>query len=193
MAARHAGRRRAQILRFLEERGPSTIFEVAAHLNCFDHQISGRFGELEADGLIFKTGQRRTKPETQCEAEVYAIAERIVQEPSARELLASQMGYAPTLVIDGDLFSRGNLLENDLPGTQYMRRPDGGGLPLHYRVSLVECDGCGRPLKCVEEQVNGQAKKTFRCGTPSCNRTWHLLLINEPGQPQTLALVLKHL
>jgi hypothetical protein len=193
VAASHSGHRRARILHILTERGPSTIFEVAAVLNCNDHQISGRFGELERDGLIVKTGQRRPKPETQCDAEVYAIAAKVEPEPIAHELEASRDGYGPTLMIDGELFDRGNLLENDLPGIQYIRRPETGGAAMHWRVALILCPGCGSPLKCVEETVAGAKRAVLRCGSPSCNRTWHILRVKEPGQAEVVALVMKHL
>ena len=55
-----------------------------------------------------------------------------------------------------------------------------------WRVEILECPGCGRTLKCVE-------KGKFACGTPSCNRIWYPLLVNAPGQPQMLALVMKHM
>lgn len=58
---------------------------------------------------------------------------------------------------------------------------------------MIECDGCGRPLKRVEETVAGQRRGVYRCGTPSCNRTWHVCLVREPGQQTTLALVMRHL
>lgn len=69
-AARGAANRYRQILAILD-RGPACIFEVAACLGCFDHQISGRFGELEREGLIEKTGNRKVKPDTGCQAEAY--------------------------------------------------------------------------------------------------------------------------
>ena len=49
------------------------MFEIAAHYQWFDHQISGRFTELAADGLIERTGQTRVKPETQCAADVWRL------------------------------------------------------------------------------------------------------------------------
>jgi hypothetical protein len=85
-AARTAGKRHLQILAILKERGGGCIFEVAAALSqasgltpqdppltVHDHQISGRFGELAAQGLIARTGIRRTKPATGCHAEEYCI------------------------------------------------------------------------------------------------------------------------
>lgn len=73
VAAVKAGERYRQVISVLANCGPSCIFEVAQEIGCFDHQISGRFGELEKLGLIRKTGERRTKPATGCTAEVYAI------------------------------------------------------------------------------------------------------------------------
>jgi hypothetical protein len=72
VAAAHASERYAQIAMALAN-GPACIFEVAQALGCLDHQISGRFGEMEKLGLIHKTGVRRTKPTTGCQASVYAI------------------------------------------------------------------------------------------------------------------------
>jgi len=66
------GRRYVQIVEVLSG-GPACIFEVAQQMGCFDHQISGRFGEMERLGLIRKTGQRRVKPSTGCHAEVYEV------------------------------------------------------------------------------------------------------------------------
>lgn len=38
-----------------------------------DHQISGRITDMKRDGEIEPTGQRKRKPETGCEAEVYRL------------------------------------------------------------------------------------------------------------------------
>ena len=46
-------------------------------MGCFDHQISGRFGELEKIFLIIKCGSARRKPATGCEAEVYTIIKTV--------------------------------------------------------------------------------------------------------------------
>jgi hypothetical protein len=77
-----------------------------------------------------------------------------------------------------------------LPAFGYARDTEGGGLRLHYRVVVIGCEGCGAPLKRV--QIEG-GDRVWRCGTPSCNRTWHLQIVREPGGPELLALVLKHL
>lgn len=77
-SSRSAGKRYARIIQVLSSGGPACIFEVAQEIGCFDHQISGRFGELERLGLIRKTGQRRVKPSTGCQAEVYALVVREV-------------------------------------------------------------------------------------------------------------------
>lgn len=63
--------RKARILQLLQEHGPLALFELAAMMEVHDHQISGRITELLRDGLIEPTGQRRTKPETGCQAETY--------------------------------------------------------------------------------------------------------------------------
>lgn len=173
-----------RILTHLRERGPATIFEVAVEMQLNDHQISGRFGELEADGLIEKTGQRRPKPETGCQAEVY----RLSQIPAPPDLGAAY--YPSTLKIGDDVFDReANLQDETVPGIPYSRRSSGDRPRLLYRVQLIECEGCGKPVK----QVKEGDRKLYRCGQPCCNRTYELALVSEPGQPVLLALVLKFL
>lgn len=76
-AAKTTGKRYRQIIMALSE-GPACIFEVAQRLSTpdhrvHDHQISGRFGEMEMMGMIRKTGVRRTKPGTKCQANEYQI------------------------------------------------------------------------------------------------------------------------
>lgn len=65
--------RRAKILQLLRDHGPQTLFELAQRMELHDHQISGRITDLKRDGLIEPTGERRTKPETGCQAEVYRL------------------------------------------------------------------------------------------------------------------------
>lgn len=65
--------RRQLILELMRQRGTLTIWEAAAALGVHDHQISGRFSELEHKGLIEKAGERRLKPGTRCEAEAYRV------------------------------------------------------------------------------------------------------------------------
>lgn len=64
---------RARILAWLGDRGPSTLFEVAAGYFVPDHVISGRFTDLAKDGLIERTGQTKTKPETGCPCDVWRL------------------------------------------------------------------------------------------------------------------------
>jgi hypothetical protein len=78
ISSQKVGDRYTQIINVLAT-GPACIFEVAQALGCFDHQISGRFGEMVQLGLIEKTGDRRTKQSTGCQAEVYRIAGEIEQ------------------------------------------------------------------------------------------------------------------
>lgn len=73
VAAKSIGKRQAKILQMLKDHGPMAIFEIAALLHVFEHQISGRFSELERDGHIEKAGMRRRKGETGCWAEVYQL------------------------------------------------------------------------------------------------------------------------
>src|SRR3954470_20282285 len=72
--------RRARILELLQQHGPLALFELAAMMEVHDHQISGRITDLKSEGQIEPTGQRRTKPETGCHAEVY----RCVTNKAAR-------------------------------------------------------------------------------------------------------------
>lgn len=72
-AAKSIGKRQQQILQLLRDHGPLAIFEVAHFMDLGDNQISGRFSELERDGLIEKAGIRRQKGETGCWAECYRI------------------------------------------------------------------------------------------------------------------------
>lgn len=67
--------RRTSILRILGSRGPLAIFEIAQAMGVHDHQIAGRFCEMENYGWIEKAGERRIKPATKCAAEVYRITE----------------------------------------------------------------------------------------------------------------------
>jgi hypothetical protein len=202
-AARSCGQRRKRILAALAEgnagAGGKTIWEIADELGVYDHQISGRFSELVADGLIARgtPEERRRNPKTGCLAEVYRLAET----PKARAPdLGDRLGYPPVLIMEGDAgagagaggkFERSPILKDDAPGIPYART--GAGIAEVWRVELVECPGCGRTLKMVEELVGGQKRKTFRCGTPSCHKVQHLLIVREPGGPQVLALVMKTL
>lgn len=180
-AAVMSSARRAAICDLLRRFGPMAIFELAKKMGVHDHQISGRFGEMERDGLIKKTGERRIKPNTACQAEVYAVRDDLPDSRDAGELL----GYPATLKIGTEgLFSRGPIIgDQDRPGIPYSLD---GGLRLSWRLVLLECDGCGRTLKFLE---TGK----YSCGTPACNSTWYPMLVNEPGQRQVLALVMKHL
>lgn len=183
-AAPQFGSRRARILQLLgvDVLGPSTIFEVAAAMELHDHQISGRFGELERDGLIAKTGTRRAKPETGCEAEVYRLAQ---SRPTID--LGTALNHPDALKIaEEGIFERLPWMSHEgLPGVPYARRTNGSVPRLLYRIALIECDGCGRPLRLV---IEGGAK-LYRCGTPHCHCTWRLMLVSEPGRAEMLAMV----
>jgi len=89
VAAAMTATRYRQIIQVLAEQ-PLCIFEVAERLGRFDHQISGRFGELVKLGLIEKTGERRRKPSTGCSAEVYRIAGDVIAEGVAPESPAAE-------------------------------------------------------------------------------------------------------
>lgn len=192
VAARMVGSRRQRILQLIRDRGSVTIFEAAEAMDLGDNQISGRFSELERDGLIRKSGQRRLKPGTDCQAEVYILADQV--EPHALDQQLDRLGYPPTLTIGGELFDRGVVPEGEtLAGIPYSRRADAGGARLHWRVEFVESPCCGRPLIYRPEQIAGQTVKRFACTAPGCKRVYELAVGGEPGRGPFLILVLKHL
>lgn len=184
-AAMASSSRRAAILLTIRTNGPLAIFEIAERMHCHDHQISGRFGEMERGGLLTKTGERRTKPGTQCQAEVYAIAAaQVPPSPSESDRLIEQLGYPDRIKIgDEGIYQRCNMHADAPPGVPYHAT---NGLHQIFRIEILECPGCGRSLKFVE-------KGKYTCSTPGCNRTWYPMLVNESGKCHILALVMKHL
>ena len=199
IAARSISTRYAQIVDHIRRHGPSAIFEIAAGLGVFDHQISGRFSELTKRGIIRATGQSRTKPDTGAPAELYDLAEG--RELPACRRLPDALGYPPELRIpdpsggeDGiyiveavaDDSSRS---VDPAPGMPYARRSDGGRIRLGLRVHLIPCPGCGRPL----QQTIEAGQKQTRCPTESCPgaKGWTLQLVHAAGQPHMPALVLR--
>lgn len=184
-AAINSGQWRQRILHRLELR-PSTLWEIADFFEVPDHTISGRFTELARDGYIERTGERRPKPETGCDADVWALKAAPQGGGAARALTA--VGYPLTLIIDGELYDRQELLPSEgYPGIPYARRADTGGLRQLVRVEILECPGCGKPLRTI---IEGKSKR-FQCGTPTCNKVWHGATPSEPGGPPLLALVMK--
>jgi len=173
---------RGRILLRLAER-PSSLWEVAEHFGVPDHVISGRFSELYRDGYIEHSGERRVKPDTDCQTEVW----RIRRDDRGQVNLVDQLGYPPTLVIDGEPYDRQELLPREsYPGIPYARRADTGGVRLAVRVEIVECGGCGKPLACIEE--GGQKK--FRCGNRNCGLIWRAKQVGAPGEPKRLGMVM---
>lgn len=81
-AALKSGAWRERILKRLRETGGSTLFEVARHYGVPDHTISGRFTELFEDGLIERTGERRVKPASGCQCDVWRVRERTYPPPA---------------------------------------------------------------------------------------------------------------
>jgi hypothetical protein len=180
-AAISSGSWRERILRRLEER-PSALFEVADHYGVPDHVISGRFTELARDGYIEHAGERRRKPQTDCDAEVWRL-KRSLDQP-----MSELLGYPLTLAINNELHDRQELLPNEsYPGIPYARRADNGGLRRNVRVAIVECDGCGKPLFLQEEK----GEKKFRCVNSRCGRVWRVRAVAEPGRGAVLALVME--
>ncbi len=192
VAARRVGSRRRRILSLIRERGSITIFEVAEALSLGDNQISGRFSELERDGLIRKSGVRRLKPGTECRAEVYVLADPT--EPHELDKQLDRLGYPSAISIGGDLFDRGIVPDGEtLPGIPYSRRADSGGARLHWRIEFVESPCCGRPMIFCPERVAGQTVKRFTCTGANCRRVYELATGAEPGHGPFLVMVLKHL
>lgn len=189
-AALGAGQWRERILRRLEEQ-PSALFEVAAHYGVPDHVISGRFTELSKDGHIERSGDRRTKPETGCQADVWRI--RRARPDAPETSLVDRLGYPLTLRIGADLYDRQELLPAEgYPGFPYARRADTGGVRLNVRVSVVECPGCGKPLFLVDEgRSASNGPKLVRCGAADCLKTWRGTFVSAPGKAQMLALVME--
>lgn len=187
IAARCSGQRYARILQILADRGPLTLFELAAEMGVFDHQISGRITELKRDGWIEPTGETRIKPGTGASAQVLRLREQPALTHA--DALAEALGYPPELIIEGEAFQRFPTSDDPAPGIPYRRRTDRGGVALIYRLDLIACPGCGRHLKMIVEG----GSKVFRCGTKGCNRTWHIQRVRAPGGPDVPALVATHL
>lgn len=204
VAARFSSGRKARILRSLRDQGPATIWEMAERLGLSEHQFAGRFSEMVRDRQIEKTGARKPNPQTNCEAEVYRLAEAWKPEdarteekglrtegadgcsPLTQSSVLFPQSYPDTLLIDGEPFTLAPIAQDEPPGVPYARGSAAGtGGGLVWRVGLVECEGCGKPLKMVVEA----GKKTFSCGVPGCNRVWHLLIVKEPGGVELLAMV----
>lgn len=191
VAAKSIGKRHATILDLLRTRGPLCLFELAALMGVHDHQISGRITELVAARRIERTGQRRKKPETGCECDVYKLSAPI--EPLRADQLGHVEGYPDALSFDGQIFDRQVTTDQDpVPGIPYVRRASGGGLAVTYRFLLVKCPTCGDPLRPTDPiTLDGTPRKRFAC--PTCKRTYEPALTSEPGGPTTLALVLRTL
>ena len=188
VAARSIGKRQARILQLLRDNGPLAIFEIAALIGVFEHQISGRFSEMEVDGLIEKAGIRRQKGETGCWAECYRVKD------TAPPLdLGESLGYPDELRIDGELYLRQATLPNDeLPGIRYIHHRGGGAITIY----LPPCPTCGAPMKSIELPNEGAVgkKKILRCGSTSHPvRDWHVILAAQPGHAPMLALILRTL
>lgn len=192
VAARAVGSRRQRILELIRERGSVTIFEAAEAMELGDNQISGRFSELERDGLIRKAGVRRLKPGTDCQAEVYVLSD--LPEPHDLDRQLDRLGWPQTIKIGEDLLDRGVPVERErLPGIPYSRRADAGGARLHWRVEFVESPCCGRRLLYKEEKIAGQTVKRFACTAPGCKRVYELAVGGEPGRGPMLVMILKTL
>jgi DNA-binding HxlR family transcriptional regulator len=193
-AARNSGKRRAQILQVLRDRGPLAIFEIAAQIGCLDHQISGRFGELERDGLIQKTGQRVTKPDTGQPCERYALASL----PTAHCPLPTALGYPSEFRLDDGLYhlvAQDVAAAGNLPGFEYLKFTQGEVPRLSLRASLILCPACGSPLRqSSSSPPNCPTPKLFTCGTDACPgaKGYEVRLVAPAGQPSHIALLLRH-
>lgn len=184
-AAKSVPKRHAQILQLLSDR-PRTLWECAQALGVHDHQISGRITELLATHQIEPTGEHRKKPDTGCPAAVYR---RVGLAPPID--LGDAIGHPDTLNIAGEEGTwerQPTCAQEKWPGVAYARRHK--ELPrLTYRVLILRCPLCAEPLKLIQTTP----KKLFRCGSKDCNHTWEGTLINEPGQPPCLALLMRTL
>jgi hypothetical protein len=200
-AAKLIGSRQERIIALLRERGPLAIWEIADILSVFDHQISGRFSELERQGLIRKSGERRTKPDTKCAAEVYCLAEQRPAPVDPGQLL----GYPDSINVpdEGPFDRMVPLGSRDVAGVPYRRRSSVlGGVDLSWRFEFLECGGCGRPLRMFEEDagsriyqdgkaVTNRKRRVYKCGTPGCMNVWELMIVTELGKAPMPALVKK--
>jgi hypothetical protein len=135
VAAANAGNRRAQILHLLGSRGPMALFEVAAALGCFDHQISGRFTDL-AGRPDRATGERKKSPRPAASA------------TSGGSASSSPPDHPPELRLRADAPGRraptptaASRIDPHVPGIPYARDPrrlrrgrPGPGLAGHDRM-----------------------------------------------------------
>jgi hypothetical protein len=150
-AALRSSGRKARIIESIRKDGPATIWEMAGRLGLSVHQFAGRFGEMERDRVIEKTGERRKNPETACEAEVYRLAQKWKpgdEEPEARSQepegqsaaapasdrsstgswLLAPGSYPSSLLIDNEPFTLAPIAaEETLPGVPYARGSAAGG------------------------------------------------------------------
>jgi hypothetical protein len=190
VAAGVTPRRYEQILAHLREHGPSTLFEVAAALGVFEHQISGRFTELSQQLLIERTGQTRPNPRSDCPCDVWRVCDppnhQGRQLPTTNSQLPTLLGYPDVLRIGEDSYDRDDSSppEDGLPGVCYVRRADARGMRLVKRVELVACPNCGKAMRLAE------APRTYAC-SGGCGQRWDGAQVVSPGQPALLALILR--
>lgn len=186
MATLKAGSRRARIMQILS-RGPAALFEIAREMNIPQlNAISGRLTELQRDGYVERTGERRQNPASGSMFDVYRIA---AAQPEEDPLL---LVYPLSVMLDGQLYDRQSLLAGaeaeGYPGIPYARRADTGGARLNVRIEFPESPCCGKPMMLW---MDGQEKK-FRCTGKSCSKVFRTRLVNEPGKGQLFALVMEN-
>jgi hypothetical protein len=64
------------ILRCLADHGAMAIWQIAEKLGTPEHKISGRFGEMERDQLVEKTGTQNIKPGGRVRCNIYRPKDR---------------------------------------------------------------------------------------------------------------------
>jgi predicted transcriptional regulator len=65
-----------RILQCLADHGAMAIWQIAERLGVPEHKISGRFGEMEREQLIEKTGTQNIKPGGRVHCNIYRLKER---------------------------------------------------------------------------------------------------------------------
>ncbi len=81
------------------------------------------------------------------------------------------------------------------PGVPYACA-DARALRREIRIEIIECPGCGGPLRMQVESggsgVEGK-KPQFSCGNVNCGRVWKCRTLNESGKAPMLALVMENI
>jgi len=187
VAARNVPRRYAQIMDVLRQRGPSAIFQIAAVLGVLDHQIAGRFGEMEKAGLIRRSGRSVVKPATGCACELYElVTAHEPPSPTSGAALAQAIGYPTEIRLEDGIYHLAAPDSTDsAPGHEYLRFTEGDRPRMSIRVAMILCPACGSPLSAGPDKV-------CRCPGPCPGaKGWRPKLLHIPGHPDLLAILLE--